>query len=106
MSFIVRFSFDVPFGKKAGALALCRKWHELQAVLGWPEPRVLEGSIGALESGLEYEYQVESLSELESMWSKLLPAVRSRNGERCKVISLLLRKRRYLWVIELAPHGL
>ncbi len=53
MSFIVRYSFDVPFGKKAGALALCRKWHELQAVLGWPEPRVLEGSIGALESRLE-----------------------------------------------------
>ncbi len=71
MSFIVRFSFDVPFGKKAGALALCRKWRELEAALGWPEPRVLEGSIGVLESRLEYDYQVESLSELESMWSKL-----------------------------------
>ena len=71
MSFIVRFSFDVPFGKKAGALALCRKWRELEAALGWPEQRVLEGSIGVLESRLEYEYQVESLSELESMWSKL-----------------------------------
>lgn len=71
MPFIARFSFDVPFGKKPAALALCKSWHRLEASLGWPEARVLEGSIGAPESRLEFEYQVESLSDLESMWNKL-----------------------------------
>jgi hypothetical protein len=71
MAIIARFSFDVPFGKKADYLKLATKWQPLSDELGFPKPEVLIGSIGAPESRIELNHRFESLTALERVWAKL-----------------------------------
>ena len=71
MSIIARFSFDVPFGKKADYLKLAKKWEPMSNDLGFPKPEVLIGSIGVPESRVEVNHRFESLAALEKVWSKL-----------------------------------
>jgi hypothetical protein len=71
MPIIARFSFDVPFGKKADLLKVLKKWDPFQKDLGFPRPEILIGSIGAPESRVEFNHRFESLAALEATWAKL-----------------------------------
>jgi hypothetical protein len=71
MPIIARFSFDVPFGKKADLFKLSNKWETLQKDVGFPKPEILVGSIGAPESRVEFNHRFESLASLEAVWAKL-----------------------------------
>jgi hypothetical protein len=68
---IARFSFDVPFGKKADLFKLATKWEPMEKELGFPKPEILVGSIGAPESRVEFNHRFESLAALEKVWAKL-----------------------------------
>jgi hypothetical protein len=71
MAIIARFSFDVPFGKKAEFQKVSKKWESVESELGFPEPEVLIGSIGVPESRVEINYRFESIAALEKVWSNL-----------------------------------
>jgi hypothetical protein len=71
MAIIARFSFDVPFGKKADLLKLHKKWEGLERELGFPKAETLIGSIGAPESRFEINYRFDNLAALEAVWGKL-----------------------------------
>jgi hypothetical protein len=71
MAIVARFSFDVPFGRKADLATLMKKWEPLSRDLGFARPEVLIGSIGAPESRVEMNHRFESLAALEAVWSKL-----------------------------------
>lgn len=72
--FIARWSIDVRFGHKDAAMVLMHKWQEeIGNKVGWEHSnlRILNGSIGAAESRLEFEMTVDSLAQLEQIWAKL-----------------------------------
>lgn len=71
MAIIARFSFDVPFGRKAELQKLTKKWEPLQRDLGFPKTETLVGSIGAPESRVEFNHRFENLASLEAVWAKL-----------------------------------
>ena len=71
MAIIARFSFDVPFGKKAEALQALEAWDPIGGDMGWPKVRRSIGSIGTPESRIEEEYVFDSISALDEAWSKL-----------------------------------
>jgi hypothetical protein len=71
MAIIARYSFDVPFGKKADLFAHTKKWESLERELGFPKPEILIGSIGAPESRVEFNHRFDSLAALEAVWAKL-----------------------------------
>jgi hypothetical protein len=71
MAIIARFSFDVPFGKKAEFLKVSRKWEPMEKELGFPPGEVLVGSIGIPESRVEINYRFPNLAALEAVWAKL-----------------------------------
>lgn len=71
MPIIARFSFDVPFGKKADLFKLGKKFEAMEKEFGFPKPEVLVGSIGTPESHVEYNHRFESLASLEAVWAKL-----------------------------------
>jgi hypothetical protein len=68
---IARFSFDVPFGKKADLFKIIKKWEPMQKDVGFPKPEVLVGSIGTPESRVELNHRFDSLAALEAVWGKL-----------------------------------
>ena len=71
MAIIARFSFDVPFGKKADLLKLNKKWQGLEKEIGFPKAETLIGSIGAPESRVEINYRFDNIAALEAVWNKL-----------------------------------
>ena len=71
MAIIARFSFDVPFGKKADLFQVMKKWEVLGKELGFAKTQVLVGSIGVPESRVELNHRFESLASLEAVWGKL-----------------------------------
>lgn len=71
MAIIARFSFDVPFGKKADLFKTMKKWESLEKDLGFPKPEVLVGSIGTPEARVELNHRFDSLASLEAVWAKL-----------------------------------
>lgn len=71
MAIIARFSFDVPFGRKADLFKLAKKFESLEREFGFPKPEILVGSIGAPESRVEFNHRFESLAAVESVWAKL-----------------------------------
>ena len=71
MAIIARFSFDVPFGKKADLLKLNKKWQGFEKELGFPKAETLIGSIGAPESRVEINYRFDNIAALEAVWNKL-----------------------------------
>jgi hypothetical protein len=71
MAIIARFSFDVPFGKKAELTRLMKKWEPMSDELGFTRPQMLVGSIGAPESRVELNHTFPSLAALEAVWAKL-----------------------------------
>jgi hypothetical protein len=71
MAIIARFSFDVPFGKKAELFELGKKWEPMEKELGFPKAQILVGSIGTPESRVEFNHRFDSLAALEAVWAKL-----------------------------------
>ena|SRR5437773_8959807 len=71
MTFVARWSFDVPFGKKPDAFRVLDEWESYSREMGWPAGRQLLASIGAPESRVEIEYTFEHLAKLEEVWARL-----------------------------------
>ncbi len=71
---IARWRIEARFGHKQTVIDSLKRWNEeVGAKIGWtPEKlRILTGSVGALESTIESEVQVEDLAELSASWEKL-----------------------------------
>ena len=71
---VARWSIDAKFGHKPEAIASLTHWFkEFGAQLGWVSGnyRILNGCIGALESTIISEININSLTELDQAWQKL-----------------------------------
>ena len=71
---IARWQIEARFGHKQQAIDSIKKWfEEIGSQIGWTSDkvRIVTGSIGALESTIESEIQIEDLKELDESWSKL-----------------------------------
>ncbi len=71
---IARWRIEARFGHKQTVIDSLKRWNEeVGAQIGWtPEKlRILTGSVGALESTIESEVQIEDLAELSTSWEKL-----------------------------------
>lgn len=95
MAFVARFMFDVPFGRKQEFFRLHEKWRSLSSDLGFPNPEVLVGSIGAPESRIEIDYRFESLAALEATFAKV--ASESRMAEYQQEMAALIVPGSHRW---------
>jgi hypothetical protein len=71
---IARWSIDAKFGHKQAVIDLMKRWMaEIAPEVGFTpdKMRLLTGSIGALESTLQAEHQIDDLNELNQKWEKL-----------------------------------
>lgn len=71
---VARWSITAKFGRSKDAVALLKEWNETfgkQVGLQTREERVLIGSIGARESEIQSEIELESLSKLDAAFAKL-----------------------------------
>lgn len=71
---IARWSIDAKFGHKPEVINQMKKWmSEIGSQVGWTADRVrlLNGSIGALESTIQTEIHIKDLTELNTAWDKL-----------------------------------
>ncbi len=71
---IARWQIEARFGHKQTELDMFKRWNEeIGAQIGWTgdKVRVLTGSVGALESTIQSEVEVEDLAELGAAWEKL-----------------------------------
>ena len=69
---IARWQIDARFGQKQTVIESISKWtKEIAPQVGLLKGRMLSGSIGALEATVEHNWEIESLAELETAWSKL-----------------------------------
>ncbi len=71
---IARWQIEARFGHKQTVMDSLKKWSEEilpQIGLSPDKTRMVTGSIGALESTLEFEWQIEGLAELAAAWEKL-----------------------------------
>lgn len=71
---IARWHIDARFGHKQAVLDAVKAWNrDIGTQIGWTpdKVRVTTGSVGALESAVEVEIQVEDLSDLDQAWKKL-----------------------------------
>ena len=72
--FVAQWRIDARFGHKDIVMQSLKWWmEEIGSQIGWEgdKIRMLTGSVGAPESALISQIQVESLAELEASWSKL-----------------------------------
>lgn len=72
--FVARWIIDVRFGKSEQFVKAMQKWNrEVGDKVGLPldRLRVLSGSIGAKESRYEFDYSVQSLGALQTMWDDM-----------------------------------
>jgi len=71
---IARWSIDARFGHKAKVIDEMRRWiREVSSKIGWTpdKVRLQTGSIGALESTVQFEVMVTNLAELHESWDRL-----------------------------------
>lgn len=71
---IARWSIEAKFGHKPEVVEQMNRWlAEIGAQIGWTREKVrlLNGSIGALESTIQSEITLADLTELSSAWDKL-----------------------------------
>lgn len=71
---LARWTIDARFGHKQKVIESLSKWHaEIGRQIGWTDDKVrlLTGSIGAPESSIVSEIQVEDLAELNASWDRL-----------------------------------
>jgi hypothetical protein len=71
--FVARWTIRTKFGQKDSAISLMRQWQKEVGVKAGLKPgqtQLLSGSIGE-ESVVEMNTPVQSLAELEGMWTKM-----------------------------------
>lgn len=71
---IARWSIEARFGHRSDVVAQMQRWlAEIGVQIGWTPERVrlLNGSLGALESTLQAEIAIADLAELDAAWNKL-----------------------------------
>ncbi len=71
---IARWHIDARFGHKQDIIDSLKKWKaEIGTQIGWTadRTRIATGSIGAFESTVELDVQIEDLAELSASWAKL-----------------------------------
>jgi len=69
-----RWQIDARFGHKQTVINLLKKWNqEIGSQIGWTadQVRVVTGSIGALESTVVLEVELDDLGSLSASWEKL-----------------------------------
>jgi len=72
--FVAQWRIEAKFGHKDIVLESMHRWiEEVGSQIGWNREtsRLLTGSIGAPESVIISQIQVENLAELEASWNKL-----------------------------------
>lgn len=71
---IARWHIDARFGHKQTVVDSLKKWGaDIGSQIGWTadKVRIVTGSIGAPESTVEIEVQIDDLAELNAAWAKL-----------------------------------
>lgn len=71
---IARWQFEAKFGYKQDAINLITKWYnEIGSQIGWPldKVRIITGSVGASESIVECEIEIEEMKSIDESWIKL-----------------------------------
>ena len=71
---IARWHIDARFGHKQTVIDSLKKWSaDIGSQIGWTadKTRIVTGSVGALESTVEVEVQINDLTELNAAWAKL-----------------------------------
>jgi len=71
---IARWRIEARFGHKQTVVDMFRRWNEEIGVqVGWTAEkiRLLTGSVGALESTVQSEVEIEDLADLGRAWEKL-----------------------------------
>ncbi len=69
---IATWQIDARFGHKQQVIDKMKEWEEkIGKPAGMKTGRLLTGSIGALEATVMHEWEVENLTEIEKVWSKL-----------------------------------
>jgi hypothetical protein len=71
---IARWSIDAKFGHKPEVVAQMKKWlSEIGSQIGWTpnNVRLLNGSIGVLESTIQSEVTLKDVAALSEAWDKL-----------------------------------
>lgn len=71
---IARWSIEARFGHKPEVVGQMKKWlQEIGVQIGWTTEnvRLLNGSIGALESTIQSEIRLKDVAELSAAWDKL-----------------------------------
>ncbi len=71
---IARWRIDARFGHKQQVIDSLKQWmNEVGSQIGWTpgKVRLLTGSVGARESTVVSEIQVESMAELDASFAKL-----------------------------------
>ncbi len=68
------WSVDAKFGHKQEVIKLLKEWDaDIARQIGWGEKkmRMLVGSVGAGESTIRNEVELDDLSDLDASWKKL-----------------------------------
>ena len=66
-SFVARWTVDVPFGNLEPAIDAMQRWREsVASELGWKGARVIRGCVGAPETTLILEVNLDSLDAFSS----------------------------------------
>ena len=71
---IARWQIEARFGHKQAVIDSLKRWfEEIGTQIGWTpdKVRIVTGSVGALESTVQAEVQIEDLAELDASWEKL-----------------------------------
>jgi hypothetical protein len=72
--YVARWRFTARFGQKDACLGLLRKWTvDVAYRIGWRPSslRVLAGGIGVVDTEVELEVKLDSLSDLEAAWADM-----------------------------------
>jgi hypothetical protein len=71
---IARWQIEARFGQKQTVIDMMKRWDdEIGSQIGWTgnKMRLLTGSVGALESTIQMDLEIEDLADLGAAWEKL-----------------------------------
>jgi hypothetical protein len=71
---IARWQIEARFGHKQTVIDMMKRWgDEIGSQIGWTadKVRLVTGSVGALESTIQMDLEIEDLADLGVAWQKL-----------------------------------
>jgi hypothetical protein len=71
---IARWQIEARFGHKQTVIDMMKRWDdEIGSQIGWTgnKMRLLTGSVGAMESNIQMDLEIEDLADLGAAWEKL-----------------------------------